>query len=126
MEVEMKTLMTAALLIATAMTAQAQSPKQKHLDIINCSALKGQPQVCLFNDTDLQVTDIDCETTSFFSGKGAKAVDVPRGGIPAHSITIVNMKSCKTALIFTLLGGGERRVDHINTDQSTIIEVPQK
>jgi hypothetical protein len=117
-----------AAIAATVLSAYGQTPpprNQRHFDVVNCSALRGQPQVCVFNETDQQVTDIDCETKGFFSN-GSKAVDVPKGGIPPHSMTVVNMKSCHTNLIFTLLGGGERKVMNVNTDQSTIIEVPKQ
>jgi hypothetical protein len=121
---------TLAAIIATTFTVVSYGqtvPKgqQKHYSIINCSALKGAPQVCLSNNTDEMVTDIDCETKGLFNN-GTKTVDVPKGGIPPHSLTVVNMKSCHTTLIFTLLGGGERKVPNVNTDQSTIIEVPQQ
>ncbi len=125
----MKTSIYAVLsVLVTVSCANAQAPNknQMHLDTINCSALKNQPQVCLINNTDNQVTDIDCETTGFFGGKGAKGVDVPKGGIPAHSMAIVNMKSCHTALVFTILGGVERRVNGVNTDTQTMIEVPRQ
>jgi hypothetical protein len=126
----MRTSVSLATVIAAIFTVTAYGqtvPKdQKHYAIINCSALKGAPQVCLSNNTNDQVTDIDCETKGFFGGVGAKTVEVPKGGIPAHSLTVVNMKSCHTALIFTILGGGERKVDKVNTDQQTIIEVPQQ
>ncbi len=124
----MKTLVlvTLATVMTTTTYAQTAPKAQKHYTIVNCSALKGAPQVCLSNNTDEQITDIDCETHGIFSGKGAKAVDVPKGGIPAHSLSVVNMKSCKTTLIFTILGGGERKIDKVDTDQSTIIEVPQQ
>ena len=114
----------AAIILTSAAYAQAPDAT-KHFKVINCSALKGQPQVCLFNDTDSQVTDIDCETRGIFSS-GSKAVEMPKGGIPPHSMTIVNMKSCHTALIFTILGGGERKVSNVNTDTSTVIEVPKQ
>ena len=115
--------------LAFTITAYGQPiPKdqQKHYTVINCSALKGAPQVCVSNNTDSMVTDIDCETKGFFGGAGAKSVDMPKGGIPPHSLTVVNMKSCNTSLIFTILGGGERKVPNVHTDQSTIIEVPQQ
>lgn len=128
----MKTSVLAALatLALSCTAAYAQAPNtptrgQKHFNIVNCSALKNQPQVCVFNETDEQVTDIDCETKGIFSS-GTKAVEMPKGGIPPHSMTIVNMKSCHTALIFTLLGGGERKVPNVNTDTSTTIEVPKQ
>jgi len=116
----------AATLAVACANAQAPNKNQMHLDAINCSALKNQPQVCLVNNTDSQVTDIDCETTGFFGGKGAKGVDVPKGGIPPRSMVIVNMKSCHTSLIFTILGGGERKVNNVNTDTQTTIMVPQQ
>jgi len=116
----------AATVAISCANAQAPSKNQMHLDVLNCSALKNQPQVCLVNNTDSQVTNIDCETTGFFGGKGAKGVDVPKGGIPPHSMVIVNMKSCHTSLLFTILGGAERRVDKVNTDTQTMIEVPKQ
>lgn len=70
----------AAIILTSAAYAQAPDAT-KHFKVINCSALKGQPQVCLFNDTDSQVTDIDCETRGIFSS-GSKAVEMPKGGIP--------------------------------------------
>ena len=125
MKTSILTALAATLAISCA-NAQAPNKNQMHLDILNCSALKNQPQVCLVNDTDKQVTDIDCETTGFFGGKGAKGVDFPKGGIPPRSMVIVNMKSCHTSLIFTILGGGERKVNNVNTDTQTTIMVPQQ
>ncbi len=107
------------------LATQAQAGGLDGLNLINCSALKGAPQVCLINRTDETVTDIDCETHGFFSN-GSRNVGLPKGGIPAHSIVIVNMTSCKTRLVFTILGGAERKTGEVNTDEMTLIEVPAR
>lgn len=116
---------TAALAVLSwGLSAEAADQTFK---VVNCSALKGQAPVCLVNNTNEQVTDIGCETTGFFGGKGEAAVDLPRGGIPANSLTIIFFKKpCNSVLIFTVLGGGERRVPGVHTDQMTLIEVPTK
>lgn len=119
---------TMAAVAALALSpAYAQSPKTKNFSVVNCSALKGEPDICVFNETDEQVTDIACETIGFFGGKGEASIDMPKGGIPAHSMTIVKVKkNCKTTLILTVLGGGERRIPNVNTDMMTVIEVPNR
>jgi hypothetical protein len=88
--------------------------------------LKGKPQVCIINNTDSQVTDIDCESRGFFGGTKSKGINLPRGGVAAHSMTIVDMQSCTTTLVFTLPGGKERRLPNVNTDNMTSIDVPKQ
>lgn len=101
-------------------------PDAKTFEAVNCSLLKGKPQVCIINETGIQVTDIDCESKGFFGGNKVKQINLPRGGIAPHSVTIVDMGSCQTTLVFTMPGGTERRIPNVNTDNMTAIEVPQR
>ena len=105
--------------------ANAQEVNPTKLDI-DCAELKGKPQVCLYNFNDRPVTTIECETVGTFGGKGTKPIRMPAAGIPAHSFRVVTMDSCKTSLIFTISGGQERRIDKVDTDRMTVIEVPVK
>jgi hypothetical protein len=124
----------AVIAIAALTAAQAQQPKldwtpnpdAETYNDINCALLKGAPQVCILNKTGTQVTDIDCESKAFFGGTKSKGISLPRGGVAPHSVTIVNMASCKTTLVFTLPGGKERRIPNVDTDNMTIIEVPKQ
>lgn len=108
------------LLVGCAGMAHAETHNIKFL---NCSEMKNVPYVCLLNDTDSMITNIDCEE----EGSDTKAMAMPKGGIAGHSFTVLNTKvACKGHLVFYLLGGGERKSGPIDTDRASMVEVPLK
>ena len=108
----------------TAVALAQNTPPAPKINIINCANLKGKPLVCIVNENDLQVTDVDCQTSGFFGGKKSKGISVPRGGIPPHSMTVVDAEGCKGTVVFTMLGGQERQVPNVDTNNAVRIDVP--
>lgn len=91
---------------------------------VNCSLFKGKPSVCVNNDTSVMVTDLDCESPGWI-GTRSKEITLPKGGIAPHTVTVVDMKSCKGTIVFTTPGGKQRRLPNVDTDRVTEIEVPK-
>lgn len=117
---------TAVSCAMSATKAQERGQPRLDINILNCGQLKGKPLICVVNETDTQVTDVDCQTTGFFGGKHSKGITAPRGGIPPHSGTIIDAEGCKGTVIFTMLGGQERQVPNVDTNNSVRIDVPKK
>jgi len=122
------TLLATASIFAITVSALAQSPhRQRDVSMLNCATLKGKPFVCILNESDDIITDIDCEGTGGFFGSSTKAIPMPKGGIAPHSLTVLDIHGrCTNRLVFSVLGGAERKTDKIDTDQATIIEVPRR
>lgn len=118
----------AAVLMASTLQAQeTNTTPDRHVKSFNCINLRNKPQVCVLNETNMQVVGLDCEKPGgFFSSTSTKSVVMPGGNLQPHSFSVVDMQSCHTTLIFTMSDGRERRLEHVNTDTATIIEVPSK
>lgn len=118
----------AMMMLSSSAPTDAQNKRPpKDISFINCSEMKNTPYVCVMNETDDLVTDMTCEGKKgiIFNGRD-QPVEMPKGGVPPHSMTIVKFPSCKTNITFTLSGIGDRQTGKIDTDLATVIDVPKK
>ena len=92
---------------------------------VNCDALTGTPDVCVFNNSKSAIRVITCDNSGW-TGPKEYGMMVPRGSIPAGKMTIVKFDDkgdCSKGLHVTTADGHIHNFVGQDTKTATVLSI---